>query len=242
MATEIVRQLSVNVLISDVMRSMGLTPPATVFGSSNAIANQLVELSDEVGIFLLGVNPAGWKFFEREQLITGDGVDTVFPVPEDWEAYIGNAMWDRSSSNPSVGPLAEFEWQSIKARTAAGSSFNTLFRMEDENIVFYQAPPTGHTLYFAYRGRGWLKNGTSYYDAIHAADDTILHEPYLFKCALRERWREEKGFDTAAAQRRTAQALALAKAKDRPGRNISLVPVGVHLLGDINIPSTGFGL
>lgn len=240
MATEIIRHLSVNELIGDVMRSMGLTPPATVFGSSNAIANQLVELSDEVGIFLLGLH--SWKFFDREQLITGTGVATTFPVPQDWEAYTSAAMWDRSSSTPSVGPLDQFEWQNIKARTAAGATFHTLFRMEDENVIFYQAPASGHTLYFAYRGRGWLQNGASYYDAIHGAADTILHDPYLFKCALRERWREEKGFDTTIAQKRTAQALALAKAKDRPGRNMSMSPTGFQLLGEMNVPTTGFGV
>jgi hypothetical protein len=220
---------------------MGLTPPATVFGSSNSIANQLSELSDEVGIYLLGLH--SWKFFDREQLITGNGVTTTFAVPADWEAYTGNAMWDRSSSTPSVGPLNQFEWQAIKARTAAGSSFSTIFRMEDENVIFYTPPASGHTLYFAYRGRGWLQNGANYYDAINGADDIILHEPYLFKCALRERWREEKGFDTTAAARRTAQALSLAMAKDTPGRNLNLVPrSSFHLLGEINIPSTGFGL
>ncbi|MEQ1572782.1 MAG: hypothetical protein ABL993_00915 [Vicinamibacterales bacterium] len=241
MATEIVRNLSVNELLGDVMRSMGLTPPATMVGSSNSIANQLVELSDEVGIFLLGLH--AWKFFEREQLITGDGVSVSFPVPEDWEAYISTAMWDRSSSTPVAGPLDEFEWQAIKARTAAGATFTSLFRMEDENVIFYQPPASGHTLYFAYRGRGWLRNGASYYDAIHAADDTILHEPYLFKCALRERWREEKGFDTTLAQRRTAQALALAKAKNKPGRDLSLSRnSGFRLISMLNVPDTGYGL
>lgn len=240
MATEIVRHLSVNELLSDVMRSMGLTPPASVFGSANSIANQLVELSDEVGVFLLGLHQ--WKFFEREQLITGDGVTTAFPVPADWESYVSTAMWDRSSSIPVIGPMDEFEWQTIKARTAAGSAFSSIFRMEDENVIFYQPPASGHTLYFAYRGRGWLRNGASYYDAIHAADDTILHEPYLFKCALRERWREEKGFDTTTAQRRTAQALALAKAKDKPGRDLSMGRSGFRLISMRNVPDTGYGL
>jgi hypothetical protein len=239
-ATEIIRNLSVNELISDVVRSMGLTPPPTVFGSSNAIANQLSELSDEVGVYLLGLH--SWRFFEREQLITGNGVATSFPVPTDWESYIGSAMWNRSSDTPVIGPLEQFEWQAIKAHTSAGSSFTALFRMEGENVIFYTPPASGHTLYFAYRGRGWLRNGASYYDAIHGSDDTILHEPYLFKCALRERWREEKGFDTTAAARRTAQALALAKAKDTPGRNLNLVPrSGFRLLGELNVPSTGFG-
>lgn len=235
------RYLTVEEMVTQTMQAMGLPAPTTIVGSADKTALQLLALANELGIELIG--DGKWQAFYREyHITTAIGVDT-YPLPEDLDGFIADSQWNRTTRLPAIGPLEEYEWQMLKARQLAGTTFTMLFRISEGNIVFYEVPSTVQDIYMSYTGKGWVRSAAlAYQDNILADDDSILYDPTLFKMGLKLKWREAKGFDTSAAAKRFYDMLAKAKAKDKPGRTLSLVSTADYpYLGVINIPDTNYG-
>jgi hypothetical protein len=236
---DINRYETINDLVISVMRSLGLTPPISVIGSSDKTATQLVALSKDVGQSLLTEHD--WQIMGGDFQITTNG-GTTYALPTDFDKFIPDAAWNYTTDNPALGSLSEFEWQPIKARNLGGTTFAMLFRVSGDEVEFHEAT-TGQQIILPYQTRGWVRaaNGTRR-DAPQQNDDVVLYDPALFRAALRLAWLEAKEFNTTRAERTYRTALGAAKAKDSPGRTMRLIPSAQYpFLGVLNIPDTGYG-
>lgn len=236
------RNLSAGQTVIDVMKGMGLTPPASVASSQDSTAVQLWALASEEGQQLISQHD--WQFLEAEMTInTSPGVPN-YALPSDWDGFVPDSAWNRTTRLPAVGHLKEYEWQMLKARNLAGTTFTMLFRIENNEVLFYEAPSTVQQIVLPYVSRGWVlpAAGPPTRDTLMQDDDVVLYDSQLFKEALRLRWRVEKGFDVTRQQAVFDAALAAAKAKDSPGRTLSLSARGGYpYIGALNIPDTGYG-
>lgn len=236
------RYLTVSELITQTMQAMGLVAPPSIVGSTNKTAAQLLALANELGLELIG--DGKWQAFDRELTITTSIGVTNYPIPADLDSFASDAQWNYTTRLPAVGPLADWEWQMLKARNLAGTTFTMLFRIVEGEVVFYETPSTVQTIVMPYTGRGWVLNnaGTDYQDNILADDDQIIYDQILFKMGLKLKWREAKGFDTTAATKNFNTALSKARSADTPGRTLSMVSTADYpYLGVINIPDTNYG-
>lgn len=237
------RNITGQAAVTTLMESMGLTAPASIADSLDPTAKQLWKLATEVGQELLDEHD--WQFLGKEFVITTTPGDPDYALPADFNKFIVDSQWNRTTRLPAVGSLREYEWQMLKARNLAGTTFTMLFRVENNQVVFYETPSTVQTVVLPYTQRGWVRSPDAtpiYRDNLQANDDTILYDSQLFKAALRRRWRIEKGFDTTRDEDTYSQMLEKAKTKDTPGRTLSLAQGGGYpYLGVINIPDTGYG-
>lgn len=230
--------------VRDVMSIMGLTAPASVADSQNPTAKQLWILATQVGQQLLDEIDEGWQFTSKEfTIVTSPGVPN-YAIPDDWNGFIQDSQWNQTTRLPAIGSLREYEWQMLKARQLAGTTFTMLFRVQNGEVVFYEAPSTVQTIVLPYVTRGWVQTamGVSR-DNLQANDDIILYDPQLFKAGLKLAWMAEKKFDTTRQQAIYDDLLDKARGKDTPGRTLSIDrrAGGFPYLGVLNIPDTGYG-
>jgi S-adenosylmethionine:tRNA-ribosyltransferase-isomerase (queuine synthetase) len=131
----------------------------------------------------------------------------------------------------------------LKARNLAGTTFTMLFRIEQNQITFYETPSTAQLIVFPYVTRSWVRaaNG-DLRDNLQADDDVVLYDSQLFKAKLELDFRRDKGFDVTLQEQTYDDLLEVAIGRDTPGRTLSLAQRNTYpYLGVINIPDTGYG-
>jgi hypothetical protein len=224
------------------LRVMGLGAPSLFVGNaSDRTAIQLVELANTAGRELM--DELKGQVLEREFTINTQIGVANYDLPEDFNGFVSDSQWNRTTRLPALGSLQEFEWQALKARQLAGTTFTVLFRIEDDQIVFYNEPQTVQTIVMPYMSRAWVRSADdSLHDTLQADTDTILYDAILFQTKLRLAFMDAKGFDTSKIQAKYADVLEAAKNKDAPARTLSLSPRSEYpYLGVLNIPETGYG-
>lgn len=229
--------------VSDVMEIMGLTPPATISTSNDATASQLWRLATEVGQQL--ITESDWQFMQRDHTITTVPGTSEYDLPNDWDAYESDSSWNRTTRLPVIGALREYEWQALQARSLAGTTFALLFRIDNNQVVFYEVPSTAQTIVMPYTSRAWCESADATpvpRDNLQVDSDVILYDSQLFKLALKLAWRAEKGFDVGREQAAYDMHLKKCTGKDKVARTLTLDRRGrFPYLGVLNTPDTGYG-
>ncbi len=224
-----------------VMKSMGLNAPASVADSADPTAAQLWVLATQLGQKLIDAHD--WQFLQKEFTInTSIGV-AAYDLPDDWQSFQEDSMWNRTTRLPAIGSLREYEWQMLKAQQLAGTTFTMLFRVENNQVLFYETPSTVQEIVLPYTSRGWVRKADdSLTDNLADNDDTVLYDSQLFKLGLKLDWLAEKKFDTTRAQTEFDDQLQTVMGRDSPGRTLSIGKgSGYPYLGWLNIPDTGYG-
>lgn len=237
------RNITGSQAVTDVMRGMGLAAPSSVASSLDPTALQLWILATEVGQQLIQ-KYTQWQFLNATMtLVTSVGVAN-YDLPVDWDGFVSDSSWNRTTRLPAIGHLKDYEWEMLKARNLAGTAFTLLFRIENNQVVFYQAPSSIQTIVLPYTSRGWVRTAAlTYKDNLTADDDVVLYDSQLFKEALKLKWRAEKGFDVTRQQAVFDEVFNVAVAKDSPGRTLTLASRGGYpYIGVLNIPDGGYGL
>lgn len=174
---------------------------------------------------------------------------TSYDLPADWRDMMDQTGWNRTTRLPLGGPLSPQEWQFLKSRMA-GVVFTVLFRPMLQKLYLYPdtSLPMGHVISMEYESSNWAgaSGATSpTKDSCSAGADIVFFDAKMVLAKVKLKWLEAKGFDTSVAERDYRRAFEAAKSNDiaAPVLNLdrpSMRTVDV-LLGDQNIPVTGFG-
>jgi hypothetical protein len=224
------------------MLALGLREPTSVTSSSDKNVRTLHSLANDCGLELL--SEFAWQFLNRDFTITTTGA-TTYALPEDFQYFLSDTEWNRTSKNPLL-PTDAVSWAQLKARSLAGATVALLYQVSEDLLELYSAPSTTQTLVLPYISRSWAESsaGTAQ-DNLLDDSDIILYDQTLFRKKLVLAWKSARGFDTTAAEREYQDALSSAQSADTPVRTIIALPGGgigeAPLLGSRNIPDTGYG-
>lgn len=237
------RYITAKEAVSRVMKSIALTPPATVSGSTQSIPQQMFNLLSEFGQELLV--EYDWQIKNRTQTINVQAPTTEYDVPSDLVSYVDGTGWNFTSRLPMVGPVTNQQWQELNARNLGPTTFAMIFQISNDKMVFYYAPDDVQVCKINYISNGWVQDGsdpTVYKDAATADADIILFNPTMFVAGLELAWKKKKGFPTADEEIRYRRLLAAAKYNDKPRNTLSTSGQQQYpYLGMINIPDTNYG-
>jgi hypothetical protein len=220
---------------------VGLDEVADPYASTLTHYKQLRGLLNQCGEEL--VNARDWKVLVSEMTITGDGVNSLFALPDDFARMVNGSGWRRADQEPLGNPLTSQEWQYLKAYSGS-ITMTVLHRIVGAQIQFYTVPALASEVKADYISRYWVaSDGATAGDLLRPVDkdDTILFEPLLVKRLLKVKFLEAKGFDSAAAREEYRIAYEGAAAQE-PGQVIHLGDRGgVPFVSPLNLPDTGFG-
>lgn len=190
--------------------------PGTFFGSANVFELEITDLINEVATDIFKYQD--WQALTKFATITGDGTQTDFPFPVDYNRMLKTARIDDANNwfwgYDHIIDLNDFQQLSQSGFTALPG----IWALYGNMIRFTPAPT--QTANYPYISNLWaIDAGTQAGKVAFTADTDIFVLPErLLTLGLVWRWRENKKLDASGDQEAFIKALDEDAASDKGGR------------------------
>lgn len=194
--------------------------PQVFFGSSEKFESEITDLVNEVARDIVAHHD--WQALKRIHEITGDGVTTAFPMPDDYDRQLlVTSVQDLNSWVFGYTHIQDIN-QFMFDRARGFSIVPGAWTIYGNQMQFYPAPTTGGTASFPYISKNYaMAQSTALQDEFTQDTDefVINRADRLLTLGLIWRWRENKKLDYTGDQEAFALALDQVAAKDS-GSNV----------------------
>lgn len=193
--------------------------PEVFFGSPEKFELEIVDLVNEVAGDI--AESHDWQVLTKVHTITGDGVQSAFPLPDDYDRMLlVSDMFDPNSwAWGYIHYTNVSEWLQDKARGLVG--IPGAWIMLENNFNFFPVPSTDAEAQFPYASNLFAKNSGGVPQAAFEADaDTFVLPEKLLTLGLIWRYRAQKGLGYAEDMANYELALSQAQARDGGSRVI----------------------
>lgn len=138
-------------IIQDVCAWQSLPIPTALFSATDARTIELRSLlNEEIGELARWPDAYWRKALRQHTFISEDSdVQTLTPLPDDFEYIVPNTMWDRTMTRPCLGPIDPATWQAWKARPIL-TSVLWGWRLRGNEFLTAPNPPAGDTVAYEY--------------------------------------------------------------------------------------------
>lgn len=144
--------------------------PDTIIGNTDPDAQKLLRIANKVGTRLMKAFP--WQDLRKEQTFTGiAGAEQTGIIPSDFDRFVPETFWNRSSSRLISGPISPVEWQGLKAISYSGYENKFIYRGGSVFIVPDLAG--GESLAFEYVSDQWCQSSGGTGQTAWAADTDV---------------------------------------------------------------------
>lgn len=181
-------------IVQRACRLLSIPVPTEVVNSTDTQVQQLYALANEEGDELAGTYD--WQVMRRQHLF-----DTVASsvqssaVPSDFDHFIANSFFNRTTMRMIYGPITPQEWQAIQAQPQLNRVF-LAFVERDGQFLVTPTPPAGQEIAYEYITKYWAKSSVGVPQAEFLADtDETYLDDKLFPLGLRWRFLKSKGLD-----------------------------------------------
>lgn len=235
---------TVKEIVVEACKLMSLSRPAVVVSSSDVKVVQVLAAMVKTGKEL--TSERAWQGQIKEWTIPINPLAPgPIPLPTDFNGFIPETAWNRTTRLPLWGPQTPQAWQMLKALGFNGTAFNVAYRIQNDALLLQQYPSTAQTMTVEYYSNGWLQSATdsSVYLLDPASDgDRVLLDDLLVIHGTRLAYLENKGFDSTVAKRDYDMRLVQVAGRDEDAPVLSLSRRSRYpYLGVNNIPITNFG-
>lgn len=201
--------MSALTIVQKVCSLPGLTAPTVVFASTDQQIIQIRTLMNEELVEL--AKDFAWTALITEKTFsTTAAAAQVGALPADFDWYIDDSMWNRTTRVKIGGPVSSVEWQTYQAISLL-SIPATVFRVRGTSLLLYPTPPVSQTVAYEYVTNIRVSGSKTEFSA---DTDTCLLDEQLVALGTRWRFLKSKGFDYAEDFRTYELAKKKAQAKD----------------------------
>lgn len=192
--------------------------PQTIFSSVDQMEVEIADLVTDVAVDIMGAHD--WRALTKLHTITGDGTETAFPLPSDY---------DRMSLAQSVHDPNNWLWGYAQAATLdewieiTTSGFYGIppgwWIILDGSMQFAPTPASGAQATFPYVSKNFARtaSGTPL-PAFANDDDSFVLDERLLTLGLIWRFKSQKGLEYAEDMANYEKALSEAMARDAGAR------------------------
>lgn len=223
-------------IIQDAANLLSIPSPTSVVDSTDVQVLQLLALANEEGREL--ARKYDWQELTRQQtFLTTATAEQDDAVPDDWQRFVSDTFYDRTTMRQLIGPITPQAWQAIQAQLQLNRVF-LAFRRRDNTFLITPTPAAGDTIAFEYITRNWCESAGGMAQAYFQADtDVPLLPSYLFTLGIRWRFRLAKGLDYAENFRTYQEELQAEQAGDIGGGKLDQTGRNIYsVFGVPNIP------
>jgi len=188
-----------------------------------------------------------WGDLVKEHQVITDGVQSDFPLPDDFYYMIDQTGWERSQNVPLFGPLSPQDWQYLKGRNLVSSTIYASFRLNEGVFrIFPQPAPANLDIYYEYMSKNWVSNGQptpQFKDSVDTGSDVPLYDKTLISRFLKVKWLDAKGLDSTKAQQDFNQSFSFITGFDKGAEILSIGGRSGYPYLNMyrNVPDTGYG-
>ena len=227
--------MSLLTLIQQAAILIGVPKPQSVNGNNDPSVAALYEFANEEGRELAG--RAEWENLTKEHSFTTVAASAQTDgLPADFDRFVKNTMFNRTTQRRVIGPISSEQWQREKS-TVSPASIHNYFRVRGGQLMLTPDPAAGHTVAYEYVSKYWVTGDKKAFDT--DTDVSLLPETLL---VLGVRWRYKKDKGLVYDQDYITYQHEVKKAISRNGGapNLSLGSPSISL-GLPNVPEIGFG-
>ena len=232
--------------VQEACKQLALPAPNSVFGSGDETAILMGSLANLAGILL--TDTFNWQDLQKPFEIVGNGVTTEWPLPEDFSSFVDNTGWSHAIRRPVVILNAQ-QWAAISTWLSQSFYINPACRIYQNKLQFMTAPPNAGKIVFQYRVCDWVIDGqTANLTKTIVTDDADIprFDWMMMVLAIKTKWLEQKGMDTAASQADLNERYKQLTQRDEIAPILTLsgpMPGGFRYLDNFyNSPDTGIGI
>ena len=236
--------MSLLTLIQGVCGVLSLAQPSAVVGSTDRQVLQLFALANEEGRDL--ASACAWQALVEEQtFVTVATPAQATAVPADFDRFIPNSFFNRSTRREMTGPITPRQWQWIQAQPVYSTAF-LMFRERTGQFLISPTPPAGQTIAYEYVSKNWCKsasnaNPANNPQAAYAADADVAYlDETLMALGLRWRFLRAKGLDYAEEMATYERQKEQAIARDGGASALTMSPQPIDM-NRVNLPDGNFG-
>lgn len=219
--------MSILSIVQDAATLCGITPiPTSAVSSANQDVQQLVFFAKRAGRELM--ERANWANLDTAGTVTGDGISTLFQLPQDWKRLSpsdksphGALVSSKRPLVPLYGPINTEDLNLLKALPA--STVLPVWRIIGGALEIWPALSLGELVTFSYYSQFWIMNSarTVSRPTWQADDDFSLIEEDTIMNGAAWRWKASKGLQYAEEFRAYEQSLARNAAQQMTERVVS---------------------
>lgn len=226
-------------IVTQVCAEVSLVQPAAVVGSSDRQVQQLLAIANRAGRMLASAHP--WQGLREEQdFVTTATEAQATAFAADFDRFVPNSFFNRTTRREIVGPLTPQQYQWIKAQPVYANVY--LAWIERQGVFrMVPQPPAGQTIAYEYISNAWAKSNIGAAQTAYLADTdlTYLSED-LIGLGMIWRWKRAKGNDYAEEMADYETELEKAKARDGGATMLNLSPAAPNMTR-ANVPDGNFG-
>lgn len=240
--------MSALTIIQDTFDEVGFPRPSSVVSNTDQLARQSLALLNRTGKEL--ARDHDWKVLVREHSFSTAAGTADYALPSDFDHFIDDTAWNRTDTETLQGPLSAQSWQRIKSFGSGTSGQGWRVKRSTSGaitnrFVIDPTPTAIETLVFEYVSTSWLTDtlGTTGKAAVTVDTDLPLLPEHLLIMGLRWRVLAAKGLEYGDQLAEFQASVRREMGRDGGAKKLSLGGrrSGVSLLGNSNIPDTGYG-
>lgn len=172
---------------------------ANIAQNADPDAQKILRLVNKVGIRLMRMYE--WDILLREETVSATGNEILIPsanMPADFDRFVPETFWDRSTNNLVSGPISPVEWGGLKVQTFSSQNKKFIFRAGD--VLTQPIFDAGVDLAFEYVSNYWCEDSIGNGLASMVSDTDVLRlDSELMISIVKYEWLSSEGQPTAAA-------------------------------------------
>jgi hypothetical protein len=230
--------LSLLSIIADATDLLSLPRPTEVATSTDQQVRQLFALANEEGRELAG--SFDWQVLrEQHTFVTAGTAVQTSAVPGDWDRFISNSFFNRTTQRTVLGPITPQQWQSIQAQPQLNRVFLAFIQRHGQFLIT-PVPTPNETIAYEYVTKNWAKSsgGVPQDRFIIDSDESYLDE-WLITLGVRWRFLKSKGLEYAQDLQTYNFELSQKQARDGGNTELSTTGSDGYILSP-NVPQGGF--
>lgn len=187
--------LEIATAVGDETNGFSLT---NVAQNADPDAQKILRLVNKVGIRVMRMYE--WDILLREETVSATGDEILIPaanMPVDFDRFVPETFWDRSTNNLVSGPISPVEWGGLKVQTFSSQNKKFIFRAGD--VLTQPIFDAGVDLAFEYVSNFWCEDSLAAGLASMVSDTDVLRlDSELIISIVKYEWLSSEGQSTAA--------------------------------------------
>jgi hypothetical protein len=161
-------------------------------------------------------------------------------LPADFDRFVPNSFFNRSTRRPMTGPITPRQHQWIQAQPVYSTVYLAFIERTGQFLID-PTPVAGNTIAYEYVSNQWAKSAGGLGQTGYLADtDLAFLDEELIALGLRWRFLRAKGLDYAEEMATYEREVERAQARDGGSTALTLAPQPIDP-NRVNIPDGNFG-
>lgn len=230
--------MSLLTICQDAADLLSIPRMSAVVTSTDQQVRQLYAIANEEGRAL--ADDFDWQVLRAQHLFTTEATaPQSSAIPDDWDRFISNSFFNRSTRRTIIGPISPQQWQAIQAQPQLNRVFLAFVERGGQFLVT-PTPAAGEEIAYEYVSKNWaLSSGGTPQAKFLADTDTTYLDEWLITLGIRWRFLKSKGLDYAEDYQTYQDERSKKMARDGGNTEISTTGDDSYVLSP-NLPEGGF--